>query len=351
VYVVINKSSSTQSIVLRGVGPTTGVTIVQGEKAVCAWNGTDFVKVANTSGAGAFTSLDYTTTLTGGTGIVNFGSGQFYKDASGNVGMGTASPQSKLHVYTGASGVTPNSESKLTVESSGTAAIGILAPAANESIVYFGNPTSNVDGGIVYNHNSRNMIFRTAGNTNRMRMDSTGRLIIGADTANASESKLEIRGPSNTGLSIYMLKAGQVEVNMGFGGGGDSNFYINSGSNTIGTSGVYLPNVGYSWSSVSDERMKTIIEPIENASAKVATLRTVIGYFNNDTTQTRRPFLIAQDVQAVLPEAVSVQNTETGTLGMSYTDTIPLLVAAINEQQALITSLTARVAALEGASA
>jgi hypothetical protein len=351
VYVVINKSSSTQSIVLRGVGPTTGVTIVQGEKAVCAWNGTDFVKVANTSGAGAFTSLDYTTTLTGGTGIVNFGSGQFYKDASGNVGMGTASPQSKLHVYTGASGVTPNSESKLTVESSGTAAIGILAPAANESIVYFGNPTSNVDGGIVYNHNSRNMIFRTAGNTNRMRMDSTGRLIIGADTANASESKLEIRGPSNTGLSIYMLKAGQVEVNMGFGGGGDSNFYINSGSNTIGTSGVYLPNVGYSGGSVSDERMKTIIEPIENASAKVATLRTVIGYFNNDTTQTRRPFLIAQDVQAVLPEAVSVQNTETGTLGMSYTDTIPLLVAAINEQQALITSLTARVAALEGASA
>jgi hypothetical protein len=272
-------------------------------------------------------------------------------NASQNVGVGTTSPQSKLHVYTGASGITPNSECKLTVENSGTAAIGILAPAANESIVYFGSPTSTVDGGIVYNHTSRNMIFRTAGNTNRMRMDSTGRLIIGADTANASESKLEIRGPANTGLSIYMLKATQVEVNMGFGGGSDSNFYINSGSSTIGTSGVYLPNVGNSWSSVSDERMKTIVEPIENASAKVATLRTVIGYFNNDTTQTRRPFLIAQDVQAVLPEAVSVQNTETGTLGMSYTDTIPLLVAAIKEQQALITSLTARVAALEGASA
>ena len=272
-------------------------------------------------------------------------------NASQNVGVGTTSPQSKLHVYTGASGITPNSECKLTVENSGTAAIGILAPAANESIVYFGSPTSTVDGGIVYNHTSRNMIFRTAGNTNRMRMDSTGRLIIGADTANASESKLEIRGPANTGLSIYMLKATQVEVNMGFGGGSDSNFYINSGSSTIGTSGVYLPNVGNSWSSVSDERMKTIVEPIENASAKVATLRTVIGYFNNDTTQTRRPFLIAQDVQAVLPEAVNVQNTETGTLGMSYTDTIPLLVAAIKEQQALITSLTARVAALEGASA
>jgi hypothetical protein len=89
-YYVINASVSTQSIVLRGAGPTTGVTIVQGEKAVCAWNGTDFVKLSNISGAGSFTSLTYSTTLTGGTGIVNLGSGQFYKDASGNVGIGTS---------------------------------------------------------------------------------------------------------------------------------------------------------------------------------------------------------------------------------------------------------------------
>jgi hypothetical protein len=39
--------------------------------------------------AGSFTSLAYTTTLTGGTGIVNLGSGQFYKSATGIVGIGT----------------------------------------------------------------------------------------------------------------------------------------------------------------------------------------------------------------------------------------------------------------------
>jgi len=61
VYVVINASSSTQSIKLVGAGPTTGVTIVQGEKAVCAWNGSDFVKVANISGPGVFTTLNCTT--------------------------------------------------------------------------------------------------------------------------------------------------------------------------------------------------------------------------------------------------------------------------------------------------
>jgi hypothetical protein len=37
-YVVINKTGSTQSIKLVGVGPTTGVTIIAGESAVCAWN-------------------------------------------------------------------------------------------------------------------------------------------------------------------------------------------------------------------------------------------------------------------------------------------------------------------------
>jgi hypothetical protein len=44
-YVVIN-ASSTQAIVLRGTGPTTGVTFAAGETAVAAWDGSDFVKIA-----------------------------------------------------------------------------------------------------------------------------------------------------------------------------------------------------------------------------------------------------------------------------------------------------------------
>ncbi len=44
-YIVIN--AGTGSIVLRGVGPTTGITVVVGERCVAAWNGSDFVKVAS----------------------------------------------------------------------------------------------------------------------------------------------------------------------------------------------------------------------------------------------------------------------------------------------------------------
>ena len=60
-YVVINKAVGAQSVVLRGAGPTTGVTIVQGEYALIAWNGSDFVKVANQNGAGVFTTVTATT--------------------------------------------------------------------------------------------------------------------------------------------------------------------------------------------------------------------------------------------------------------------------------------------------
>ena len=60
-YIVINKTSSTQSIKLVGVGPTTGVTIIAGESAVCAWNGVDFIKTGSTiaNAAGSNTQVQF----------------------------------------------------------------------------------------------------------------------------------------------------------------------------------------------------------------------------------------------------------------------------------------------------
>ena len=114
--------------------------------------------------------------------------------------------------------------------------------------------------------------------------------------------------------------------------GGD--FHIVAGS-----SGVYLSNGATSWTSNSDERVKDIIENIDNAVTKVNSLRTVIGKFKTDDEGVRRAFLIAQDVQAVLPEAVTQKNDDIGTLGVAYTEVIPLLVAAIKELSAEIEAL------------
>lgn len=103
--------------------------------------------------------------------------------------------------------------------------------------------------------------------------------------------------------------------------------------------GVYITDGGTSWTANSDETLKTNLTPIENALDKVNTLRAVTGRYKTDDESVSRSFLIAQDVQAVLPEAVNVRLD--GTLGLQYTDVIPLLVAAIKEQNA-------KIAALEG---
>ena len=63
-YVVIN--AGTGSVVIRGAGPTTGVTVPTGYKALVAWNGSDFVKVASTI-------ISLTTDVTGTLPIANGG--------------------------------------------------------------------------------------------------------------------------------------------------------------------------------------------------------------------------------------------------------------------------------------
>jgi hypothetical protein len=82
-YIVIN--AGTGSIVLRGAGPTTGVTIVAAEKCLAAWNGSDFVKIASTAasnitgilsvangGTGASTLTANNVILGNGAGAVQF---------------------------------------------------------------------------------------------------------------------------------------------------------------------------------------------------------------------------------------------------------------------------------------
>ena len=48
-YVVINKTSSTQSIIVQGVTGT-GVTVAAGDKALIAWDGVNFVRVGASAG-------------------------------------------------------------------------------------------------------------------------------------------------------------------------------------------------------------------------------------------------------------------------------------------------------------
>ena len=217
---------------------------------------------------------------------------------------------------------------------------GPTGPTGPQGVQGATGPVAGSANQVVYKDSSNNV----AGSGNFL-FDGTN-IVNGASGASGGAGITMVR-PSSTATYIYMLKSTQVEGTIGFAAGGDSNMYFGSGSATIGTYGVYLTNTGTSWNSASDERLKNIIEPIQNGLEKVSSLRTVIGSYKNDPNNIRRSFLIAQDVQAVLPEAVNIQNAETGTLGMSYTDVIPLLVAAIKELKVIVDAQDVEIAALK----
>ena len=107
------------------------------------------------------------------------------------------------------------------------------------------------------------------------------------------------------------------------------------------SNGVYLVSGGTSWNSLSDERSKENLVPITDAVNKVLSLRAVTGNYIADQTKKSRSFLIAQDVEKVLPEAVDTSDPKE--YGLAYTDVIPLLVASIKELSAKVTALEAKL--------
>lgn len=158
-------------------------------------------------------------------------------------------------------------------------------------------------------------------------------------TNTAKNKNLLVRVASNaTNADVAIALTDAVTNNYWFGGNNGGAYVM------ANTNGVRLSSGGTSWASDSDERVKDIIEPISNAAEKVSSLRAVIGKYKTDSDGTRRAFLIAQDVQAVLPEAVF---DEQGTLMLAYTETIPLLTAALQEALAEIANLKTRLTALE----
>jgi hypothetical protein len=257
-------------------------------------------------------------------------SGALSADSSGNVGIGTTSPIStaKVSIKQSAGGGTGSTQLQLE-QSNATDGYGLKCDSANGDLTF-----------------SR---YASGSYTERARLDLNGNFIVGSNISTTATGQVTIWGAANTKTQIYMQRQGQVEGHIGFLGSANSNWYFNT-SATLGNTGVYMANNGTAWTSNSDERLKTDLVPIENGAAKVASLRAVTGRYKTDPEGTSRAFLIAQDVKQVLPEAISeteIEGDDATYYGVAYTDVIPLLTAAIKEQQQMIETLQAKVAALE----
>jgi hypothetical protein len=249
-------------------------------------------------------------------------------DSSGNVGIGTSSPS-----FASGGGLAIYNSSvprlKFANSTTGDASTDGTQLLVSGSDFY------------IQQREAASVIIATNG-SDRVTVDSSGNLLVGTTSALATTTHSFVASGASSGAPMASRNQGATAGKYWTFGPDSSNNYrvFNNGG-----TGMYMVDGATAWTATSDERKKDIIEPIVDATNKVSSLRAVIGKYKTDENGVRRSFLIAQDVQAVFPEAVNASNPDE--LGVQYTDVIPLLVAAIKEQQILITTLTARITALE----
>jgi hypothetical protein len=111
--------------------------------------------------------------------------------SSGDIGAGTLTPDSKLHIMVSDASATSSASAIATFERSGTGYLQLLTPDANENGILFGLTSDNSSGGIIYNNslNSDGMQFRTGGNATRAVITSSGDIGIGTT---APDAKLHV---------------------------------------------------------------------------------------------------------------------------------------------------------------
>lgn len=287
-------------------------------------------------------------------------------DGNGNVGIGTLSPAAPLHLRNNSSG---SCELRLTDTNVANADWGILAQTNSTTKLFR-----------IIDRNTGSGAF-----ADRLVIDSSGRIGIGTgqtttasaltvyatDTVNAftcgvsNVNSLTIgRGGADYAGIGYNLQYGSSTNTWTYRGtdqasllrwhNGGFQFW---GSSVVGSAGavatltkfVTIDNSGNVGMGVdpdttyrlrvqgkifasddivafSDARQKRDIAPITDALHKV---RSLVGVLYTDSADQRKTGLLAQDVQAVLPEAVTTD--EHGNLALAYGNLAGVLVQAIKE--------------------
>lgn len=264
---------------------------------------------------------------------------------AGNVGIGTSSPGNTLPSGAGWGYASRKVLEISSSDNNGNTGVFLRRPDLNVGLDlwsdnYYGDAyiDERYPGNIIFRNNTASSA------TERMRITSGGNVLIGT-TTDTGNARLHLATPGSCtqyfdttaygGGNAFIMQIKNNPVN--------GNFYIQDASTG---NGVYISKGGTSWTGVSDERLKTDLIEISDATNKVSQLRALTGRFKTDEEGKSRSFLIAQDVLNVFPEAVNYDE-ENDVYGIQYTDVIPLLVKAIQEQQEIINNLSAKVTALE----
>ena len=271
------------------------------------------------------------------------------KGSTGNVGIGTTTPASLLDV---GGGLIADPVVRIDSAAGGDPSLVFDTGAANRGAsIKFHDNGSTAAGFINYLHNGDKMNFG-AGSTTGV-------------TLSVGDGKIGI-GLSDPRNDMWMTSAtSNTTDRWGFGGasGGTGKVWYTINQNNAG---VYIGFGNTSWTAHSDERIKENIVSLGTVLPDLMNMRCVkYNRFGDDSADRTKIGFIAQDWETNFPEIIDemsglviesdgtlsmAESSDSTTIakGLSYTETIPVLLKAIQEQQTLIENLTARIASLEG---
>ncbi|MBN2173846.1 MAG: tail fiber domain-containing protein [Bacteroidales bacterium] len=228
--------------------------------------------------------------------VQSSGTNVFYVKHSGNIGIGTSTPDAKLHV---------EDRIRIGEDPSYASVYGELIHAGSSTGFKI---NANASGGWADMH------LQTDGTT-RLFIESAGNVGIG--TTSPTET-LDVNG------------SGRIR---------------GSTSGTI-HNGVYQTSDGTLITGSSDIRLKENIEPLLGSLEKVKQLQGVSFTWKADPDAGKSIGFIAQGFEKVVPELVYTNQTD-GYKGINYAEVTALLTEAIKEQQKIIETLQNRIEKLE----
>jgi len=262
------------------------------------------------------------------------GNATIFSVNSTSVGIGTSSPGQKLDVST-------STDIQARIGNSATGAqftYDIGRVAASGLLQFYGNQTT-----------ATGYIFSGI-DGERMRIDSSGNLLVGQTAQSYATVGFSVLGSgsgSNNGTVNSCLSTStnaSSSYNLYSTGAAAFRFYVDMGGTVHATSIVIT--------AISDERLKENVRDIDTGLSSVMALkpRRYDWKEGKGLDKKNAAGFIAQEFETVFPDSVGLSKAGGDGIeykNINYEELIPTLTKAIQEQQALITTLQTQVTALQ----
>ena len=256
----------------------------------------------------------------------------FVDAGNDRIGLGTNSPSVPLHQVASSPRFIMQANASMT---SGNRADVDAANSDGSTVglIRFGAVTDNV---------GTNMQFHTrpaSGSlTEGMRLDSSGTLMVGKTTAGFANDGFQVTSAGQH--CATRNDATPFFVNRRTGGGAAIELRLDNTKK----GDIVVASGGTTYNTTSDIRLKQDIEPLE-ATDKLMAMNPVSYVWKADPDGPRSMGFIAQEMQEVMPEAVSTGDDNM--MNMDYGRITPILVSALQDAHKKIEELESRIAAME----